>query len=102
MGEPHIRSILPGEDDWNPAQSHTRQRPGLGDGEPDRRARTVVDGTEEADRVIEFDRRAGAGSIAVLVRSRAHLIEIVDALKRRASRSRRSRSISWRAPVWKT
>jgi ATP-dependent exoDNAse (exonuclease V) beta subunit len=45
-----------------------------------------ADGREEADRVIELIRSHneahGDGSVAVLVRSRAHLIEIVRALER--------------------
>jgi ATP-dependent helicase/nuclease subunit A len=41
-----------------------------------------MDGREEADRVIELIRAHADSSIAVLVRSRAHLIEIVRALER--------------------
>jgi ATP-dependent helicase/nuclease subunit A len=39
-------------------------------------------GSDEAGRVIELIRTHGDGSVAVLVRSRAHLIEIVRALER--------------------
>ena len=38
--------------------------------------------SQEADRVVELIGRKDIGSAAVLVRSRAHLIEIVNALKR--------------------
>jgi ATP-dependent helicase/nuclease subunit A len=41
------------------------------------------EGHEEADRVVELIGQPNGGSTAVLVRSRAHLIEIVAALRRR-------------------
>jgi ATP-dependent helicase/nuclease subunit A len=41
-----------------------------------------VDARDEADRVIELIRTHADGSVAVLVRSRAHLFEIVGALQR--------------------
>jgi ATP-dependent exoDNAse (exonuclease V) beta subunit len=41
-----------------------------------------VEKRDEADRVIELIRAHGDGSVAVLVRSRTHLIEIVRALER--------------------
>jgi ATP-dependent helicase/nuclease subunit A len=41
-----------------------------------------VDGRDEADRVIELIRTHSDGSVAVLVRSRTHLIQIVRALLR--------------------
>jgi ATP-dependent exoDNAse (exonuclease V) beta subunit len=41
-----------------------------------------VDGSDEADRVIELIRAHSDGSIAVLVRSRTHLVDIVGALDR--------------------
>jgi ATP-dependent exoDNAse (exonuclease V) beta subunit len=42
-----------------------------------------VDGCDEADRVIELIQSHAEGSVAVLVRSRAHLIEIVRSLQQR-------------------
>ena len=42
-----------------------------------------VDGRDEADRVIELIGANGGGSVAVLVRSRTHLVEIVRVLQRK-------------------
>jgi ATP-dependent helicase/nuclease subunit A len=42
----------------------------------------LIDSRREADRVVELIQAHEGGSAAVLVRSRAHLIEIVSALKR--------------------
>lgn len=43
----------------------------------------VADGRQEADRVMELIASGSGSTTAVLVRSRAHLIEIVNALKQR-------------------
>ena len=41
-----------------------------------------LDGVDEAKRVVELVKTAGGGKVAVLVRARSHLVEIVGALKR--------------------
>jgi ATP-dependent exoDNAse (exonuclease V) beta subunit len=53
--------------------------PGVGGSDALIAIHALQDGTQEAARVIEL--LGDAGSVAILVRSRAHLIEIVNALK---------------------
>ena len=84
VGEPDIRSDSAGE-----RRSGIRRRGLFGErprrrrhGRGDRHPRVSRTAAREADRVIELIRAEGDGSVAVLVRSRAHLIEIVNALKR--------------------
>ena len=75
--------ILPAKDDLESgAVAYSASVPGVGDGEAVIAVHALPDETKEAIRVIELIGVADAGSIAVLVRSRAHLIEIVNALKR--------------------
>jgi ATP-dependent helicase/nuclease subunit A len=79
-----FQSILPANDDVElGAIAYSPCVPGSGGG-PDARigVHAFVEACDEADRVIELIRTHGDGSVAVLVRSRAHLIEIVGALER--------------------
>jgi ATP-dependent exoDNAse (exonuclease V) beta subunit len=84
-----FEAILPAHDDIESgAVAYSRSVPGTS-GDPDAQigvhafvAGGEVGEREEADRVIELIRTHGDGSVAVLVRSRAHLVEIVGALER--------------------
>jgi ATP-dependent exoDNAse (exonuclease V) beta subunit len=79
-----FEAILPANDDIESgAVAYSRSVPGTS-GDPDGRigVHAFVGQREEADRVIDLIRTHGDGSIAVLVRSRAHLVEIVGALER--------------------
>jgi ATP-dependent exoDNAse (exonuclease V) beta subunit len=79
-----FESILPANDDVESgAVAHSRGVPGSSGGAAALiGVHAFVDQRDEADRVIELIRKHGDGSTAVLVRSRAHLIEIVGALER--------------------
>ena len=79
-----FQSILPDKDDIESgAVAYSRGVAGSS-GAPGARIgmHAFVDAREEANRVIELIRAHGDGSVAVLVRSRAHLVEIVRALER--------------------
>jgi ATP-dependent helicase/nuclease subunit A len=77
-----FESILPPSDDIESgAVAYSRGDAGSTAGGGQIGVHAFVDARDEADRVIELITH-GDGSIAVLVRSRAHLIEIVRALER--------------------
>jgi len=76
-------SILPESDDLESgAVAYSPSAPGPQSGDAVIAVHAFVDGREEAKRVVELIGAPDGGSIAVLVRSRAHLVEIVNALKR--------------------
>ncbi len=78
-----FESILPASDDpESGAVAYSASVPGTEGTDAVVAVHAVTDGTEEATRVIDLLEAEGNGSTAVLVRSRAHLIEIVSALKR--------------------
>jgi len=78
-----FESILPSSDDIESgAVAYSRGVAGSSASGGQIAVHAFVDGPEEADRVIELIRTHSDGSVAVLVRSRAHLIEIVRALER--------------------
>jgi ATP-dependent helicase/nuclease subunit A len=78
-----FESILPAIDDLESgAVAYSPSVPGTGGEDAMIGIHALVDGLREADRVVELIGQKDAGSAAVLVRSRAHLIEIVNALKR--------------------
>jgi ATP-dependent helicase/nuclease subunit A len=79
-----FESILPPSNDIDSgAIAYSRSVPGSSGG-PDSQigVHAFVHARDEADRVIELLGTHGDGSVAVLVRSRAHLVEIVGALER--------------------
>jgi ATP-dependent helicase/nuclease subunit A len=77
-----FESILPASDDLESgAVAYAASVPGAIGSDAVIAIHALQDGTEEAARVIELLGTQGDGSAAVLVRSRAHLIEIVSALK---------------------
>jgi len=79
-----FESILPSRDDVESgAVAYSPGVPGSSGG-PDGEigVHAFVDGRDEADRVIELIRTHRDGSVAVLVRSRTHLVEIVRAMER--------------------
>ncbi len=76
-------SILPASDDVaSGAVAYSPSVPGSAGSDAQIGVHAFVDQRDEADRVIELIRDCGDGSVAVLVRSRTHLIEIVRALER--------------------
>ena len=75
--------ILPASDDIDSgAVAYSRSVPGSEGKEAVIGVHALLDGRKEANRVMELIGSQGAGTAAILVRSRAHLIEIVNALKR--------------------
>jgi ATP-dependent helicase/nuclease subunit A len=82
-----FESILPSSDDLDSgAVAYSRSVPGSEREDTAIAVHAFLDGKSEADRVIELAGELlgaqGGGSAAILVRSRAHLIETVNALKR--------------------
>ena len=78
-----FESILPLSDDLDSgAVAYSRSVPGSERQDAAIAVHAFLDARSEADRVIELLGAQGRGSAAILVRSRAHLIEIVNALKR--------------------
>ena len=76
-------SILPASDDIaSGAVAYSPSVPGSTGEDAQIGVHAFVDQRDEADRVIELIRNNGDGSVAVLVRSRTHLIAIVGALER--------------------
>jgi ATP-dependent helicase/nuclease subunit A len=79
-----FESILPASDDPDSgAVAYSASVPGKDGPDAVIGVHALPDALSEADRVVELIGLQDAGSAAVLVRSRAHLIEIVNALKRR-------------------
>ncbi len=77
-----FESILPASDDLESgAVAYSPSVPGAEGSDAVIKVHALSDGAQEAARVMELISVEG-GSIAVLVRSRAHLVEIVSALKR--------------------
>lgn len=77
-----FESVMPASDDLESgAVAYSASVPGLDGADAVVGIHACTNARLEADRVIELIRAQGDGSIAVLVRSRAHLIEIVNALK---------------------
>jgi ATP-dependent helicase/nuclease subunit A len=78
-----FESILPASDDHESgAVAYSASVPGAVGTDAVIGVHALPDGAQEADRVIELLGGEGTGSAAVLVRSRSHLIDIVNALKR--------------------
>jgi ATP-dependent helicase/nuclease subunit A len=78
-----FESILPASDDHESgAVAHSASVAGTVGTGATIGVHALADGPQEANRVIELLGVKGAGSVAVLVRSRSHLIDIVNALKR--------------------
>jgi ATP-dependent exoDNAse (exonuclease V) beta subunit len=78
-----FESILPLSDDLDSgAVAYSASVPGTDGTDAVIGIHAVQDGAQEAARVIELLGVEGVGRVAVLVRSRAHLIEIVNTLKR--------------------
>lgn len=78
-----FESILPAKDDIESgAVAYSPSVPGAAGEDAVIGIHGPLEGTKEANRVIELIGVEGAGSVAILVRSRTHLIEIVNALKR--------------------
>jgi len=79
-----FQSILPPQDDI--AAGAVAYSPGVpgasGGADPHIGVHAFVDQRDEADKVIELVRAHREGTVAILVRSRTHLIEIVRALER--------------------
>jgi ATP-dependent helicase/nuclease subunit A len=79
-----FESILPASDDLESgAVSYSASVPGAEGSDAVIEVHAIPSASQEADRVVELIGLKDIGSAAVLVRSRAHLIEIVKALKRR-------------------
>ncbi|HTB18640.1 MAG TPA: UvrD-helicase domain-containing protein [Bryobacteraceae bacterium] len=77
-------SILPArEDPDSGAVAYSASVPGAAGADALIAVHAVPDAKQEAVRVLELLAAESAGTVAVLVRSRAHLMEIVRALKRR-------------------
>jgi ATP-dependent exoDNAse (exonuclease V) beta subunit len=78
-----FQSILPAHDELESgAVAYSRSLPGASGTNAVISFHGFVNERLEAERVIDLLRAQGGGSVAILVRSRAHLIEIVNALKR--------------------
>ncbi|HTW67116.1 MAG TPA: UvrD-helicase domain-containing protein [Bryobacteraceae bacterium] len=78
-----FESILPAADDIESgAVAYSASVPGSAAADATIGTHAFVDGRDEADRVIELIATHAAGNVAVLVRSRAHLLEIAAALQR--------------------
>lgn len=79
-----FESILPSSDDLEAsAVAYSASVPGAAGGDAVIGVHALLDERQEADRVVELICGESAGSVAVLVRSRAHLVEIVKVLKQR-------------------
>jgi ATP-dependent helicase/nuclease subunit A len=79
-----FQSILPSIDDLESgAIAYSPSVPGAGGTDAEIGVHAVLNARQEADRVTELLEAQAGASAAVLVRSRAHLIEIVGVLKRR-------------------
>lgn len=79
-----FESILPARDELESgAVAYSASVPGAVGADALIELRTLANERQEADRVIALIEGETSGSIAILVRSRAHLIEIVSALKQR-------------------
>jgi ATP-dependent exoDNAse (exonuclease V) beta subunit len=77
-----FESILPEKDDRDSgAVAYSASVPGASGAEAAIAIHALASAAEEATRVVELLGEGSAGSAAILVRSRAHLIEIVRALK---------------------
>ena len=75
--------ILPKNDDPDSgAVAYSASTPGTDGTDAVIAVHALQDGAQEAAQVIELIGAQGVGSVAILVRSRAHLIEIVNAFKR--------------------
>jgi len=78
-----FESIFPARDDvQSGAVAYSPGVAGSADGDAQIGVHAFVDERDEADRLIQLIRAPGDGNVAVLVRSRAHLVEIVRALER--------------------
>jgi ATP-dependent helicase/nuclease subunit A len=78
-----FESILPASDDIDfGAVAYSPSVPGTEGTEAVIGVHALLDGRKEANRVMELIGSQGTGTAAILVRSRTHLIEIVNALKR--------------------
>ena len=78
-----FESILPANDDMESgAVAYSPSVPGVDGANAVIGIHALAGGSQEADRVIELLRAQGEESAAILVRSRAHLVQIVSALKR--------------------
>src|SRR5580700_4751438 len=78
-----FESILPANDDMESgAVAYSPSVPGVDGANAVIGIHALASGSQEADRVIELLGVLGEGSAAILVRSRAHLAQIVGALKR--------------------
>jgi ATP-dependent helicase/nuclease subunit A len=78
-----FESILPASDDIDSgAVAYSPSVPGTEGTDDVIGVHALRDGRKEANRVMELIGSQGTGTAAILVRSRAHLIEIVNALKR--------------------
>jgi ATP-dependent helicase/nuclease subunit A len=78
-----FEKILPAEDDaGSGAVAYSPSVAGSSNVDATIGVHPFVDGDGEADRVVELIRKHSGGSVAVLVRSRTHLPEIVRALAR--------------------
>jgi len=77
-----FESIFPARDDVESgAVAYSPGVAGSAGGDAEIGVHAFVDERDEADRLIHLIRTHGDGSVAVLVRSRAHLVEIVRALE---------------------
>jgi ATP-dependent helicase/nuclease subunit A len=77
-----FESILPASDDLDSgAVAYSASIPGKNGNDAIIGIHAALDGTREAARVMELLSAERTGSVAILVRSRAHLIKIVSALK---------------------
>jgi ATP-dependent exoDNAse (exonuclease V) beta subunit len=78
-----FEAILPARDDLDSgAVAYSASVPGADGADAIIVVHALSDAPQEAARVMELIGDEGAGSVAVIVRSRAHLVEIVSALKR--------------------
>jgi ATP-dependent helicase/nuclease subunit A len=78
-----FKPIFPAQDDVESgAVAYSPSVPGSAGADACIGVHAFVDERDEADRLIELIRTHGDDSVAVLVRSRAHLVEIVRALER--------------------
>jgi len=79
-----FQQVLPSEDDLESgAVAYSPSMSGLPAGDARINVHAFVHGQDEADRVLELMKNDPGEKIAVLVRARAHLTEIVGALKRK-------------------
>ena len=92
-----FQQVLASEDDVESgAVAYSASVSGLLEGQSEIGIHACLDGDDEADRVVEILEADPEERVAVLVRARTHLSEIVSAFQaRRRLHSRRSKSISW-------